>query len=338
MESQEGKRRRVQELLQAQVEVKKIVEIVGVSRATVFNVKKKMSKNESLSWVKGSGGHNKKQNQEMINSVSTKIAKDPTTSIRKMAAELEVTPWTVKRVVNEDLGLKSFARPIRHLLTEKMKEKRLERCLKVRNQLKKYRDTVMIYSDKKIFTVDAVLNRRNDRYLAKSTAEVKGIFRTKHPAQVMVLGVVASDGKTMPPFFFPPNQKIGTEEYYKVLRYTVLPWLKASYPEGNYCWTQDGAPSHTARKNQAFCKANMAKFWSKEVWPPSSPDLNPLDFAVWGFLERATNKTSHPSVDALKGVIRREWAKMSSDFIVSSCRSVRRRVQAVIENNGGHIE
>ncbi|QQP35872.1 Uncharacterized protein FKW44_020807 [Caligus rogercresseyi] len=33
---------------------------------------------------------------------------------------------------------------------------------------------------------------------------------------------------------------------------------------------QDGAPSHMAAKNQKFCKDNMAHFWPKNFWPPSS--------------------------------------------------------------------
>ena len=65
----------------------------------------------------------------------------------------------------------------------------------------------------------------------------------------------------------------------------------------------------------------------------SSPDLNPLDDAFWGVLEAATNKTPHPSIDALKAAITRKWNNLPNDFIISSCRNFRRRVQAVI----GHI-
>ena len=65
----------------------------------------------------------------------------------------------------------------------------------------------------------------------------------------MILGIVGSDGKKMPPYLFNQGEKIGADVYYRVLRYTVLPWLKANYPEGNYVWTQDGAPPHTAKKN-----------------------------------------------------------------------------------------
>lgn len=154
----------------------------------------------------------------------------------------------------------------------------------------------------------------------------------------MVLGVLASDGKKMPPVFFKSGQKIGSEEYYKGLRYHVLPWLKANYPAGTYVFTQDGAPCHTSKKVQDFCRANMADFWPANFWPSSSPDVNPQDFAVWGVLERATNSTSHPNLESLKATITEEWDKMSSDFLVKSCQAVRRRVEAIIANGGGHIE
>ncbi|QQP57906.1 Uncharacterized protein FKW44_003059 [Caligus rogercresseyi] len=93
----------------------------------------------------------------------------------------------------------------------------------------------------------------------------------------------------------------------------------------NYVFTQDGAPAHTFKKTQEFCKGNMA-FWPADFWPSSSPDVNPLDFAVWGFLEGKTNKTSHTSVEALKATITKD------------CASVRPRIEAIIRNNGGHIE
>ncbi|QQP40475.1 Uncharacterized protein FKW44_014522, partial [Caligus rogercresseyi] len=53
-------------------------------------------------------------------------------------------------------------------------------------------------------------------------------------------------------------------------------------PRNNYVFTQDGVPAHTSKKVQEFCKGNMASFWPADFWPSSSPDVNPLDFAVWG--------------------------------------------------------
>ena len=333
MTPQQRKRETVADLLRAEIAPKNICNVVGVTLKTVYNVKKALAGDNGTRRKSGSGGANRKRTPKFLDALKAKVKQDPTKSMRKMAAELEVTPATVKTALNTDLGLKSFARTPRHLLTASLMAKRLARSKKVLKYLKLHGGKVKIFSDEKIFTVDAVLNRRNDRFLAKSTDEVKGTFHTKHPAQVMVLGVVASDGKKMPPYFFKPGERVGADVYYKVLRYHVLPWLKTNYPDGNYVWTQDGAPCHTAKKVQKFCKTNFADFW-----PPSSPDLNPLDFAVWGVLEQATNKTSHHNLESLKAAIKTEWANMSDRFVVDSCKSFRRRIEAVIANNGGHIE
>ena len=38
-----------------------------------------------------------------------------------------------------------------------------------------------------------------------------------------------------------------------------------------------------------------------------SPDVNPLDDAIWVVLENETNTTSHPNIGSLKTVIEEEW-------------------------------
>ncbi len=114
-----------------------------------------------------------------------KFAKDPTTSIHKIAAELKVDTKTVRMAMHDDLGLKSYTRMPRHLVMECMKARRLERCKKVLRYIKNHGSTVKIFSGKKSFTVDVVLNRRTDWYLAETKADVKGTFRTKHPDKVM---------------------------------------------------------------------------------------------------------------------------------------------------------
>ena len=65
---------------------------------------------------------------------------------------------------------------------------------------------------------------------------------------------------------------------------------------------QDGAPGHTAKIVQAWLKTNL-NFWPKDVWPPSSPDLNPLDYSIWAFVQSRACKSSHPNLEALKSSI-----------------------------------
>ncbi|XP_014784635.1 uncharacterized protein LOC106879525 [Octopus bimaculoides] len=217
--NQESKCQRVCDLLNGLVTPKEISRIVGMSIKTVYNVKNRMAMSKTITRKSGSGGINKKRTKAFIKALKSKILKDPAKSMRKMAIELEVDNKTIRNAVKYDLRLKSNTRTRKHLLTTTMKEKRLERCKKISTWFKKKSSIVTLFSDEKIFTVDAVLNRRNDRFIAKSTAEVRGTFKTKHPAQVMAFGVVASGGKKMPIKFYKADEKINVNTYYKTLRY-----------------------------------------------------------------------------------------------------------------------
>ena len=79
-------------------------------------------------------------------------------------------------------------------------------------------------------------------------------------------------------------------------------------------------------------------FWSKEFWPPNSPDLNLLDYYVWSVVERVTNKSRHPNVASLRAAIEAAFANMDSAALQRACGRFRTRIEAVIEANGGYIE
>jgi len=46
------------------------------------------------------------------------------------------------------------------------------------------------------------------------------------------------------------------------------------------------APAHRSRHTVAYLRSNMPEFFEPENWPPNSPDLNPVDYAVWGHCSR----------------------------------------------------
>ena len=67
------------------------------------------------------------------------------------------------------------------------------------------------------------------------------------------------------------------------------------------------------------------------LWLPSSPDLNPLDYSIWGVLENKRNANSHPNIASLKIAIEKEWHKISEEFILKACKSFWRCVDTIIE-------
>ena len=99
-----------------------------------------------------------------------------------------------------------------------------------------------------------------------------------------------------------------------------------------------GTTAHTAKMVQAWCKDNFKSFWSKKLWPPSSPDLNPMDFGIWLILERKACAVSHSNVEKLKKKLKESWAKIESETIRATCDQVISRLRRVIIENGGYIE
>ena len=64
----------------------------------------------------------------------------------------------------------------------------------------------------------------------------------------------------------------------------LLPDCRTLYPDNDFIFQQDGAPSYTSRITQEHLDANTPEFIGKDDWPPQSPDLNPMDYHVWDSL------------------------------------------------------
>ena len=74
------------------------------------------------------------------------------------------------------------------------------------------------------------------------------------------------------------------------------------------------------------------------MWPPSSPDLNPLDYYVWGVVERETNKHPHNTLDSLRAAIARVMTHMDKAPLIRACKRFQQRIEAVIAAEGNFIE
>ena len=270
--------------------------------------------------------------------VKTIVEDDPNVSIRKVAKKMKVDEKTIWNSL-KDLGKKSLVRPPRHLLTPAQKKVRLDRGKVLLNKLKSMpKSTIKIFSDKKVFLVDQAYNRRNDRQIVSMGDSSIPVSRTKHPASIMLLGIVASNGKKAPPIFIPDGEKVNSELYISILAKKVLPWLKKTFPAGNYVFQQDSAPAHASKKTQEWLRMNVAEFWEKNVWPSNSPDLNPLDFSIWSVVESKACQTSHPNRESLKVSVAKAWRALKPDYIVKTCRAFRPRLEKMIECEGGLIE
>ena len=161
----------------------------------------------------------------------------------------------------------------------------------------------------------------------------------KHFSQsVMVLVAVSKLGKTAP-FFVIPKAKVNSVYYCdEVLAKGLLPDIPRLSVGDDYVFQQDGAPAHRSCHTVAYLNVNMPEFIEPENWPPTSPDLNPVDYSIWGCLQQMVYREPIRDIDHLKQVIIHSWAEISQTFVNLAIDPWSRRVNAVIRAHGGHIE
>jgi len=79
----------------------------------------------------------------------------------------------------------------------------------------------------------------------------------------------------------------------------VLPEIR-QYSE-YFIFQQDGAPAHRARETVELLKEVTPDFIQPSLWLPNSPDLNPVDYAMWEIMqERVYNKGKIANVEELR--------------------------------------
>ena len=123
-----------------------------------------------------------------------------------------------------------------------------------------------------------------------------------------------------------------------ILEQVVKPLNDSLFNGEQWSFQQDSATSHKAKKTQRWLTANVPDFISTDAWPSASPDLNPLDYAIWSKLEAKVCCKPHTSVDALKRSLLRERDALSMDTMRKSIEEWRPRLEACIRAKGGYFE
>ena len=277
---------------------------------------------------------------EFVNSVQAAIDENPGKLMRALTNELEVDKSTIRHVAQEDLHYKSYVMQRGQFMSDRSKVNCLTRAKRLLNKLKHPEKPGMIwfFSDEKNFVQDQKVNRKNDQWLCKRPDEVPTVIHTKFPASAMVLGVVSSEGDVMPPHFFTGGLRVNADAYTEMLDKVIKPWVTTIAHGKPYVFQQDSIPSHTARTTQEWMADNFYDNIIPNIWPPSSPDLNFLDYYVWGIVERDSNCHPHNTVEALVAVILDSMGKIPKTHFITPYSHFRRRIEAIIAADGEFIE
>ncbi|XP_047145648.1 uncharacterized protein LOC124818660 [Hydra vulgaris] len=244
----------------------------------------------------------------------------------------------MQRVVHDDLGLVNSKR---QLLSEATRAKRRKRSKELLNWFKDHKDVPIVYSDEQIFTVELEPTRYNDRFPGKSRKtvplELRAIPKRQHPVGVMVWAGVCSDGSKSPLVFVPEGVKVNQVTYVDFIKPDLIPWAKKKFGDDPWAFMQDSAPAHSAKKTVSL-KENVPHLWTPDMWPPSSPEINPMDFAIWSVMETKNAAKTHPKLAALRNKLKKIWKNLNPDMMRQCCELVPERLKSVIHPKGGYFE
>ena len=264
-------------------------------------------------------------------------------STRQIASEVGISQRSVRRIAKVDLGLSSFKRVPVQVLTDATKLKRLTRSKMLLRRLTREKLKRVFFTDEKIFYLNPPISTQNNRVWStgrKCDIDPKRLLvqRARFSQNVMVSAGVCYGGKGRL-HFVDDKAKINADYYVNNLLSKLIEDCQTLKPN-NFIFQQDGAPAHTSHLAQDWLERNTPDFITSVQWPPNSPDLNPLDFHVWGamlhkyqeYLPKPKNK------DELKSVLESIWGELPQQSIDKAILSFKDRVQACIASYGGHFE
>jgi hypothetical protein len=146
------------------------------------------------------------------------------------------------------------------------------------------------------------------------------------------------------------RRNMNEAEYHRVLQHNALPDLR----DGNggdlerLVWQQDGATPHCSNANMAYlARAFGGRLISRKSeqhggrdWAARSPDLNPLDFGIWGILKARVFTPRPRTLMELRTRIDQQVAELGNDrqLLQRVVASLLRRCHEVIAADGGYIE
>jgi hypothetical protein len=110
----------------------------------------------------------------------------------------------------------------------------------------------------------------------------------------------------------------------------------------NQWFQHDGAPPHFSRNVQGILNRMYPNRWigrgGPRHWPARSPDLNPLDFFLWGYVKNVVyNRPIHNEED-LRNRLQEAFRTITPEMVRASKLNLLRRAQLCLEMNGGHFE
>lgn len=289
---------------------------------------------------KEGSGATKKRTAENIDAVQQIITNEPTTSIRRLKQQTDLSYGTCQTILKKDLHMIAYHLTAVQELRPPDYAKRVEFChwffANINNNdiLDK-----TFFSDEAWFTLQGYINSQNTRMWSA----VNPHFYREAPLQPQKVGVWLgfSRRRLIGPIFF--NGTVTGQRY----RQEILePFINSLHDdelrEGFF--QQDGAPAHTAYETlgllREYFNERLISAGTQIPFPPRSCDLTVLDFFVWPYLKNNVFRTPVNTIEELREriILKVEELNNSPQILQNVFNALKRRLQICLQEDGHHIQ
>lgn len=310
----------------------------------------KIDRRGSVDRVAGSGRPRTARTAENITIVEDMVLSQedaPLThrTVRQIARESGIHRSSVHRIVKKELHLKCLKKTNAQELTAANKQARMTRARQLLDKYPSHMVNFIFFTDEKLFTIAAPTNSQNDRFYVRPGTMKKNVNETRllrtrptFSKSVMVSVGVSKLGCTEIHFIEPGVKVNGAYYRNNLLAQKLLPDIRKISQGEFFVFQQDGAPAHRARDTVAFLEQETPDFIPPTLWPPNSPDLNPVDYSIWSVLQEKVYRYRIDNLAELKTRVIDEWARFDQSIVDAAIDQWRRRLSACVRVSGAHFE
>lgn len=277
--------------------------------------------------------------------VDSFVENNPGTSIRRASQILELSRTTFHRICGK-LKLKPYKIQTFQELTQFDIDRRDAFSWRILEKIRlgDLDPKKTWFTDEAHFWLSGYVNKQNYRFWGKSKPEV---FRTKRTQRIRVTAWIAISAiGVIGPFYFEDN--VNGQSYKTMLEEQFLPIAHGLGAVEDFWFMQDGAMPHRTGEVMELLDEHFhgrviglgypSRFGGGLEWPPYSPDLNPCDFFLWGYLKDNVYKDDPLTEEHLIEKIGEQTRGITQETLAAVIKNFEKRLRKVQEKGGEHIE
>jgi hypothetical protein len=189
--------------------------------------------------------------------------------------------------------------------------------------------TNVLFTGESYFTIG-----ENTGYLWRMRGEHSDdvcVHEKKHPQKVLIFGGFSPQFQSDLVILL--HGTVTSETYIRHLIQGshLIEGMNEIFTEKHWALMQDGALAHTCAETLRILRPQINIL---EDWPSGSPDLNSIE-NLWAIMKRRVALLNPQTINDLTQIIRSVWEEISTVELINITSSMHRRLQKVIDANGG---